>query len=280
MAQTIAYYQEQITTNYVAQRTLLGLPADDPTQWSRVSIKRLWVWVFAFIAYVQATLWDAFASEVDATIAALRPHTLQWYALKAQAFQFGYPLPADSDVYDNTGLTEQQIAASKIVSYAAVIEQDRGLRIKVATTAGNDLTPLSAGQLTAFTAYMQRIKDAGVKLNITSTAADSLKLSVKIFYDPLVLNAQGQRIDGTADTPVQDAIGNFLRNLPFNGVFVLQSLVDALQVVSGVSIVQVLSAEATYGALPYASIAVRYTPDAGYLRIVNSNDLTLTFEAA
>ncbi len=279
MAQTIAYYQNQITTNYVTQRTLLGLPADDPANWSRVSIKRLWVWVFAFIAYVQAVLWDAFALEVDTRIAALRPHTEQWYALKAIAFQFGYPLPADTDVYDNTGLTEQQIADSKIVTYAAVKEQDRGLRIKVAKTQGNDLAPLATGELTAFTAYMQRVKDAGVKLSITSTEADSLKLSLRIIYDPLVLNAQGQRIDGTTLTPVQDAISSYLRNLPFNGVFVLQSLVDALQVVSGVKIVQINSAEAKYGALPYTSINIRYTPDAGYLRIVTPSDLSIVFEA-
>jgi hypothetical protein len=46
--------------------------------------------------------------------------------------------------------------------------------------------------------------------------------------------------------------------------------------VDGVEDPKLISAQARYGALPYAEIIDEYTPDAGYLRIPDYNvDLTI-----
>ena len=124
---------------------------------------------------------------------------------------------------------------------------------------------------------MQRLKDAGVKLLITTAVADSLKLTIDIYFNPLVISATGGRVDGTVSDPVGDAIRNYLKNLPFNGVFLLQNLVDVLQKVEGVTVVDVKAASAQYGALPFVPFPVEYIPDAGYLRLFSAGDLILTF---
>jgi hypothetical protein len=253
------------------------------TSTSRVSIYRLLLYISAVCDWTLETLFDLHKQEIDDTIATKKPHSLQWYAQKAKDFQYGYDLVPESDVYDNTGLSDDDIDNSKVVSYAAVVEQVVDsrirLRVKVATTTGADLGPLTAPQLASLIAYFNRVKDAGVLLNITSTAADDLKLSVRIKYNPLVLKGTGERIDGVSATPVQDAIKKHLQNLPFNGVFSVQKLVDAIQLVEGVDDVAIDLVQTRYGVLPFASVDITYTPDAGYLRIDDA-DLTTQFIAS
>lgn len=272
MARSITTIQNNIIAGVAANATLAPLL----TSTSRVAIWRLLALVVATAIWTLETLFDIHVADVNESISKLKPHSLRWYAEKATSFQFGYNLVADADYYDNTGIDETTIEESKVVAYAAVVEQDRGLRIKVARDTG-DLAALTAPQLEAFEEYMKRIKDAGVRLNITSTAADELRLTLEIYYDPLVLNSTGGRLDGTVSEPVQDAVKEYLKNLPFNGVFVLQSLIDVLQLVDGVKIAHLTGAQARYGLLPFQSFGVKYLPDAGYLRLTNPGDLTITF---
>jgi len=275
MAQTVDYYKQAITDTYVSGAASIGITID-PSTWSITNLDRLVIYACAYCAWVIDTLFDLFKADVNEIIASMKPHSLRWYAEKAKSFQYGYNLPDDSDKYDNTGIDETLILNSKIVAYAAVVEQLRGLRIKVAKLTGNDLGPLSNAELAAFLVYMQQIKDAGVKLNITSTIADNLKADITIVYNPLVLTNAGSRIDGNNGAPVQSAISNFLKNLPFNGVFSIQKLVDAIQLVEGVEDLRINNITARYGELPFTSINIDYVPDSGYLRIL-AGDLTLNF---
>ena len=262
MARTIAAIQAEIITAKDAQASLAGL-----TSTSSTAIWRAWTRVVATAIWSLEMLFDIFRTEIDETIAKLKPHSLRWYAEKSKLFQYGYDLVEEADYYDNTGIAEDLITASKIVAYAAVVEQTRGVRIKVAKNVGSDLGALEAGELTAFTAYMKEVKDAGVKLAITSATADLLKLSLEVQYDPLVINAAGGRIDGTTSTPVKDAIREHLKNLPFNGLFSVQKLVDAIQAVEGVVDLAVTQVQTKYGALPFTTVNISRIPDAGYLRM-------------
>lgn len=269
------------TITEIQQSMIDGIQADPVlslvcTSTSKVALWRLWTRIVATCAWAIEVLHDTFKAEVNEVVAALKPHTERWYASKAKAFQYGYSLPLDSDVYDNSALTEAQIDDSLIVRYAAVTPVDKKLRVKVAKETG-DLAPLTAPELAAFAEYMARIKDAGVKLIIDSLPADKLKLGLKIYYDPLILDATGQRIDGSDNEPVQNAIDAFLKNLPFNGTFVIAYLVDALQKVDGVVIPHVASCETKYGALPFTSVNVKVVPDSGYLRFEVGGDLTIEF---
>ncbi len=275
MARTIEEIQQSMITAVQADATLAPLL----TSTSKAAVWRLMLYIVAVAIWTMDKLFDILKVDIDETIAALKPHSLRWYAGKAKAFQYGYNLVDEADYYDNTGIDETTIAASKIVSYAAVVEQVRGVRIKVAKTVGTDLGALSVGELASFTQYMKEVKDAGVKLRITSTAADSLKLALRIQYDPLVINATGGRIDGTTATPVKDAIKLHLKNLPFNGVFSIQKMVDAIQAVEGVSDLNVDSVQTKYGALPYTAVNISVIPDAGYLRIQDA-DLTIIYTPA
>lgn len=287
MARQITEIKKSITDVLMADANIQAVYALTPgktfeDEFSAASLESLVFYATAYGIFVHESLFDAHKAEVTGIIDNMKPHSLQWYANMAKAYQHGHTLPVDTDKYDNTGLTDEVIAASKIVKQAAVVEQERGLRIKVAKDGVAGLEPLDGvSELPAFKGYMARVKDAGVKLTITSAVADSLKLSLFVKYDPLVLNGSGARLDGNAAQPVQDAVKNYLKNLPFNGRLELAVLMDEIQKVDGVKAPYVMSAMAKYGALPYTSFPGQaYIPDAGYLKIYDEvNDLTITFEA-
>lgn len=284
MARTTDQIYNELTTRYRGEMQAIGIIVN-PAAWSQTNLLRV---VFFAVALVMVTLeqaYDQLRAEIIAYIANMTPGRVQWYANMAKAFQFGYNLVPEHDYYNNTNVTAAQVGASKIIKHAAVVEQavnltQWGLRIKVATTAAGDLAPLSNVQLQAFVAYMEKVKYGGVPLLITTGVADSLFLQLDVYYNPLVLNNQGQRLDGTNNTPVQDAIKQHLLNLPFNGRFNLTQFVDSLQKVDGVSDPVLKLAESQYAALPRTVINVEYVPDAGYLRIVNpQTDLLINWIA-
>ncbi len=256
MARTIAQIQQSIITAKLMDPTLSGL-----TSTSNTAIWLLWTYVVAVCQWVLENYFDAHKAEVDQIIATQRAHTLQWYVTKARQFQYGVLLPYESDSY----ITPTIDPTVAIISYAAAVELPSLVRLKVATLSGGSLAPLSVTQLTAFTAYIQLIKDAGVRMQITSGNPDVLRLQLTIYYDPLVLDATGARIDGTSTYPVKDAVKQFLKALPFNGLFVINNLIAALQGIEGVVIGVVVYAAATYAALPYTPVTVEYAPDAGYM---------------
>lgn len=286
MARTITEIKKSITDRLIADAAIIAAYQLQPgktfeEEFSAASVESILLYAIANGIYVHERIFDAHKSEVQGIIDNMKPHSLQWYANKAKDYQKGYSLPTDSDKYDNTGLTDEVIATSKIINYAAVVEQERGLRIKVATNAGADLGAVAGGDMPGFIAYMARIKDAGVKLLITTADADALKLGLLIKYDPLVLDGDGKRLDGNGATPVQDAIRQYLKNLPFNGRLELSDLMDVLQLVDGVKAPYVTLAQKKYGTLPFTSFEnMEYEPDAGYLRIYDyTNDLQITWEA-
>lgn len=274
MARTITQIHDELIAAKNAQTQLAAL-----TSTSATALWRLWLYVVAVGMYTHEVLFDAHKAEVLDIISRLKPHSLKWYATKAVAYMHGYDLVSDADFYDTTGLTEQEISDAMIVDYAAVVEVDNGLRVKVATDNGTDLVPLSAEQFDGFVEYMSRVKDAGVKLLITTQVADELKLNIELYYNPLIMDSTGARLDGGGATTVQDAIKNYLKRLPFNGVFVLAYLVDELQQVEGVVIPHIVQAQARYGSLAFGAFAVQYQPDSGYLRFATDTDLTITWIA-
>ena len=247
---------------------------------SKVAIWRLWVYIIAVAIWSLEKIFDIHRADIDKRLAELKPHTARWYRSKALAFQYGFDLLTDSDKFNNTGHTEEQIEASKIVKYSAVVESpnEGRLIVKIAGEQGEQLQPITDAQKQAFEAYLQEIKDAGVRLSVVNYQPDVLHLQMKIVYDPLVLDSNGQSIIH-ATKPVEEAIKSYLKRLPFNGELVLAHLIDELQQAEGVKIPHLVLAQSkhigtngNYGA--FEAIEISKIPTAGYCTIDNFNDIT------
>lgn len=240
---------------------------------SKIALWRLLFYAMSFCVWSLENIFDLFTDLVNSIIATLTPHSLRWYRTKALAFQYGYDLIADSDKYDNTLLTADQIELSMVVKYAAVNEaQVDGRRVLLVKVAGVDgsgnLIQLPAEQEAAFIAYMERVKDAGNLLIIYNRLADILKTEVDVYYNPLLLTADGIRLDGLDGKPLEDAAVNYLLNLPFNGEFSNAAFIDTLQNAFGVDNKNVFlkSMQRKINDTDYQSVGNTFIPDAGYTK--------------
>lgn len=224
---------------------------------SKVSIWRLFVYLISLAHHTQQFLWDVFKIEIEEIVANAPTGTLPWYQLQILDFQYGDTLDFVNEKYIYSIIDESK----KIVKLCAVEDRVDGVVImKVAKLINNLPTPLSAIEKTALEAYVSQIRFAGTKFSIISTAPDLLKFLGTVFYDPSIPLSIIQQ-------NVEEAIDLYLKNLPFNGVFKINSLIDVIQAIEGVTDVTVDSIQAKYGALAYNLITRTYTAQAGYIDI-------------
>ena len=284
---TIAEFKKTMTDAFISDEAIKekygladGLNFED--QFSTVSIENILFSVFATAMWIMQQLFEQFRVDTSEILANQTPGNTDWYAYMARLFQFGMDLVDGTDYYDNSALTTEQIEAMRIVRHAAAVEsKDKSLLyVKVATDSGNGvMQPLYPAQLAAFRQYLNSIQYAGVRIVVINDPADEMKLQIDVYYDPLVLNEAGNRLDGTAGAPVRDAIRNYLANLPFNGIYTNQGLVDVLQAIEGVHIAEIKSAASRYGAyIEFTEINAREIAHAGYYQVSDAN-LTLNFIA-
>jgi hypothetical protein len=274
MARSIGVIQNEMLDSITADENLAGLNSQ-----SKVSIYRLIVFIVAFSIWDLENLFDTHKKEVDDIIEAKMPHRPSWYKTKALAFQYGFALIPDTDKYDNTGFTDEAIEDSKVIKYSAVTKSGGQLYVKIATEMAGVLAPIAPEVKTAFVAYMEEIADCGVKYLVVNHLPDILLLNIKIFRDPLVLDADGMSILN-GNYPVQDSINEYMKELPFNGQLVLAHLVDKLQQVEGVTIPHIINAESqaidinTNEYLDAEPINVKTIPVSGYFTIPNFDNVS------
>ena len=271
MARTIDYWHQYILTAKSGKPELAALNST-----SKTAIFNHFAYVVAVVIAALDNLFDLHKQEVSNRISLEKAHRLQWYRDKALSFRYGQNLIPESDQYDNTGLTENEIQERLIVKQSAVTEVDGRIRIKVVTEENGEYVQLDADQRAAFKQYINKVKDGGVKIIDESLPPDQLKLSIDVWYNPLVLRGDGSRVDGSDPAPVAKALRAFLKNLPFNGEYANTRLSDALQKVDGVDLVNVKSCQAKYGLFPFTSVDEKYIPDAGYLELTDEN-LTINY---
>lgn len=246
------------------------------TSTSKAAVWNEWANNIAYAHFVLEQSFDQHKAEITTMIANQKKGSPLWYRNMALAFQYGFDLITDTDRFKNDGHTEDEISASKIVKYSAVTEAETESRliVKIATELEGELRPITVPQLAAFSAYMEEIKYAGVQVSVINFLPDILRLDMLIYRDPLVIDANGTSIL-TGKRPVEDALKEYMKELPFNGELVLAHLIDKLQKVEGVRIPHIVNAQSqwidagsqNYGA--WEELTVKQLPVSGYFKIEN-----------
>lgn len=276
MAREIEIIQKEMLDSIASNQTLSEI-----TSTSKVAVFRLFVYIVSFSIWALEKIFDIHKTEIDQAIYEQKSGTPRWYRNMSLAFQYGFDLITDSDKFDNADYTEEQIEDSKIIKYCSVKEslESNRLIIKVASEEGESLRPLLDPEIASFSQYINEIKYAGVKINVVNNPADKLLLNMAVYYDVLVLDANGSsKISG--GKPVENAIKSYMKALPFDGELVINDLIEKLRTVEGVENVHILNASsssfdtATSQFTEFAPINVKTIPVAGYFEIVNFDSIT------
>lgn len=247
MARTVEEIKKDMTAEFMkmeAVKSRYGLDGSKSFAdcFSMASLENIIFYVFAVAVWALEKQFDLHRADVDARIEQLEPHTLRWYVSKAKAYMQGQKLVTDCDYYDTEGMTEQDIAAAKVVKYAVATESNTVVYIKVAREVDGNPAALTAGQLEGLTSYMNEIKDAGVSVQLRNEPADQMRISLLIYYDPtlLIIDANGNGSQNGKD-PVRETTKQVIENLPFNGMFRKSDLMAALQALPCVEVADIKS---------------------------------------
>lgn len=270
------------TTNEIMNTMLEAVKANtilSALSASASAIWRLFLFIISDAHSKHEQIFDQHKKDVNEIVITKTVHKPNWHAYMAKRFQFGYSLINETDLYDNSVLTDEQIQNSLIVKYAAAVpSRDKSiLYIKVAGDRNGQRIQLSNNQIIALTAFLEDVSPAGVYFEIINAPADDIRLKIDVYYDALIFDTEGKRLDGTGDNVIQDAIRTYLSTLQFNGTYTNQGLIDALQKIEGVQIAELKEVSSRYGVyVEYTKIDAKEIAYSGYYQI-SDNNLTLRF---
>lgn len=265
---TISEIKESICASFMSNEEVMrlyGLPvgSDFSSCFSKVSIVNLLFYIFACAAWTLEKLFEAHREEVEARIEEILPHRPKWYCDRVLAFMKGRTLLTDTDRYDTSGMSDADIETARVVKHAVAVENPDAsvLIVKVAGEKDGVRCKLDEATELQLGAYLSEIKDAGVRIGLVNIDPDTFNCQIDIYYDPMLMPTD-------VEQACREAVKRYIENLPFNGEYTNMALVDALQVVSGVRIVEFKTATTSVaGESTLTAIDARCTPAAGYFRV-------------
>jgi hypothetical protein len=240
MARTVAEIKKQMTDAFMADATIrekYGLREGDTWSgsFSSVSLESIMFFIVAACCHVLEVVFEEYVKVVDDKVSMAVVASVPWYYKMAKAFQYGDSLVLNEDTQQYGYATIDE--GKQVVKYAAV--RDRGTSVQILVSGEKDGKPvaLSNSVLTVFKEYMNRVKVAGVVLNISSKESDKLSISATISVDSLVIDENGVKLsDGTM--PIEEAIENHLKDIQYGGTFNKTKLISAILSVDGVEDVE------------------------------------------
>lgn len=240
MARTVAEIKKQMTDAFMADATIrekYGLREGDTWSgsFSSVSLENIMFFIVAACCHVLEVVFEEYVKVVDDKVSMAVVASVPWYYKMAKAFQYGDSLVLNEDTQQYGYATIDE--GKQVVKYAAV--RDRGTSVQILVSGEKDGKPvaLSNSVLTVFKEYMNRVKVAGVVLNISSKESDKLSISATISVDSLVIDENGVKLsDGTM--PIEEAIENHLKDIQYGGTFNKTKLISAILSVDGVEDVE------------------------------------------
>lgn len=230
--------------------------------------------VIAYALHIYERIFNTKSDALTAYVDAMRPHTREWYIKMMKQYQHG-------DVFNESLGGYEAIDESKqIVKYCSLSTNTSGvLEYKVAQDDGSgnpEVIPQNI--ISSIQSYIERVKDAGVRCRIFSNPPDKYKCRLDILYDPTVLNVNGSKVSDPNSFPVLDAIRDYFISFPFDGVFSNTGITDAIQLVPGVVIPQILEswAKKELTGANWEQIISTYHPRSGYMTF-NENDIDIIY---
>lgn len=237
MARQINDIYQSLTEAFVFYAGEVGFSVD-PSKWKKTDYKRLTLFAVAVGIGILEQLFDSFKSDTEDTLKVLSPQTKPWFRDRMiNLFEFNSTtvpiVQLDTSLDPLTGVARltpfypSPNASNRIIKYCSVVSGSFGNTvIKVAAQSNGVPIKLTPSQLSTAASFIAIISDPGMNYSVVSLDSDKLFLQLDVYYNGNYSAVIEQR--------VTDAIKNYLRSIPFDGVIKLSNLVDAIKEVEGV----------------------------------------------
>jgi hypothetical protein len=258
MARSISTIKEVIRVEKNAQSTISSIPFAEEGG-SRVGVFNQIADIVAISQNIHEQLFDEFKTEIEDIATNAIPGTAAWIQDKVFKFQYDATTPQYVEIIDFVPQYATVDEDLRIITRCAVLTLGNG-RIQVKVAKSDPPVPLGASELTALTQYLENILPAGPYLTVTNLDADKLYIDANIYYD-------GQYIDSIQAT-VEQALNDYLADLPFDGVVAVSKIQDTIQAVEGVKDVVINEVRARKDTTVFASattVTRQWATVAGYI---------------
>lgn len=243
MARTVEQIQINLISQLVAYAASIGITIN-PNDWiyvpgnlSETDYKLLLLNTVASGIAIEEQENDLFNTQQETLIASSAPQTGLWFQFQMLMFQFNATIPQVPQIQPSFGTSPLSViwspvnATYRVIAFCSVPPKQSGgtCRIKVAAISNGlpvNLDSIYPGALAAAFSFTNLIAAPGISYVVTSGNSDWLYLQLDVFFNGV--------FSAVIFATVQAAITAYLNNIPFDGIFKLSSLEEAILAVDGV----------------------------------------------
>lgn len=193
---------------------------------SKMSIMNGLTWVVAAIIHSFETLLDVFAVDISEVINSRINGTSVYYANALLQYQKGDTLSVREDGlafgYAEIDPTKQIITQVSYMESTDDSNLDSKLILKVATGEKGNLTAIHKEDLVPIVAYINKIKFAGTRVEVTSHDGDVLVPRLTVYYD-------GAIPENEVYSNIEGKLKEYIMNIPFDSSVYVSKIIEAIR---------------------------------------------------
>jgi len=234
---------------------------------SNVSVFNLMIYIVSLSMFTFEAIIDNLSTEIGEKSQQVPVGNPQWVRKQMLLFQFGDIILLSDDFIPYYAVVDE---SKRIVTHCSISEAfSSEIKVKVAKTVGSVPQELDPTEIAALEDYyfgnadQQGIGFAGVRADFITQAPDRIAITATAYYS-------GQFVESTVKQNIIDAIDDYLANLNFDGVVVMNQIVTIVEALSGVTNFQISNVVGREWDVPIASgvnvpINGTYQTVAGYV---------------
>lgn len=193
---------------------------------SKMSILNGITWAFSAVIYSFETLLDVFAVDISTTINNRVNGTPVYYANALLQYQKGDTLSVREDGlafgYTTIDETKRIITQVSYSESSSDVNLDNKLIMKVATGEKGSLSSITPEDLVMINSYINQIKFAGTRIEVTSQEGDVLIPKVTVFYDGAVMESE-------LYDSIDEKLNDYIMNIEFDSSIYVSKIIDAIK---------------------------------------------------
>lgn len=193
---------------------------------SKLSILNGITWVVAAVIYSFETILDVFAYDISETINKRINGTPNYYARALLQYQKGDELTVREDGlafgYASVDESKQIITQVSYEESTDDVNLDSKLVLKVATGDKGNLSAIPADELVQIRTYLNRIKFAGTRIEVTSLPGDVLVPRLSVYWDGAISEAE-------VYDNIEASLNEYMMNIDFNAGIYVSKVIAAIR---------------------------------------------------
>ncbi len=236
---------------------------------SKLSVMNGITWAFAAVIYSFETLLDVFTLDISTAINSRMNGTPLFYVNALLQYQKGDELTVREDGlafgYNEIDETKRIISQVSYSESSNDVNLDNKLILKVAQGEKGHLSPVSGDDLVLIISYLNKIKFAGTRIEVTSSEGDILIPRLSVYYDGAVRETEIYDL-------IEEKLNDYMMNVDFDSSIYVSKIIEAIKKAEHVTDVYI-----DEGANPEQGIFIAsYDADGNLMPLIKTGRMTHT----